>query len=127
MSKHPPKLPSSKGDGLLPPPVVPGGEIVFYQAPDGSVALNVRLVRDTLWLNLNQMAALFERDKSVISRHLRNIFREGELDRQATVAFFATVQQEGGRQVERQVEFYNLDAIISVGYRVNSRRGTQFR
>ncbi len=126
MSKRSPKPPSSKGDAPSPP-VVPEGEIVFYQAPDGSVALDVRLVRETLWLNLNQMAALFERDKSVISRHLRNIFREGELDRQATVASFATVQQEGGRQVERQVEFYNLDAIISVGYRVNSRRGTQFR
>lgn len=73
------------------------------------------------------MAALFDRDKSVTSRHLRNIYREGELEREATVAFFATVQDEGGRQVLRQVEYYNLDAIISVGYRVNSRRGTQFR
>ncbi|MFX5046104.1 hypothetical protein ABTC39_19620, partial [Acinetobacter baumannii] len=79
MSKRSPKPPSSKGDAPSPP-VVPEGEIVFYQAPDGSVALDVRLVRETLWLNLNQMAALFERDKSVISRHLRNIFREGELD-----------------------------------------------
>ncbi len=105
----------------------PGGEIVLYQAPDGSVTLDVRLERETLWLSLNQMAALFERDKSVISRHLRNIYREGELDEHATVAVFATVQEEGGRRVTRQVEYYNLDAIISVGYRVNSRRGTQFR
>ena len=105
----------------------PGGEIVLYQAPDGSVSLDVRLDRETIWLNLNQLAALFERDKSVISRHLRNIYREGELDRKATVAFFATVQDEGGRQVLRQLEYYNLDAIISVGYRVNSKRGTQFR
>jgi hypothetical protein len=73
------------------------------------------------------MALLFERDKSAISRHLRNIYREGELDMESTVAFFATVQDEGGRQVTRRVEYYNLDAIISVGYRVNSKRGTQFR
>ncbi|QCQ22124.1 virulence protein RhuM/Fic/DOC family protein [Desulfoglaeba alkanexedens] len=105
----------------------PGGEIVLYQAADGRVQLEVRLERETIWLSLNQMAALFDRDKSVISRHLRNIYREGELDRGATVAFFATVQQEGGRTVSRQVEYYNLDAIIAVGYRVNSKRGTQFR
>jgi len=103
------------------------GEVVLYRAPDGSIALDVRLEQETVWLNLNQMAALFGRDKSVISRHLRNIYREGELDREATVANFATVQLEGGREVVRQVEYYNLDAIISVGYRVNSRRGTQFR
>lgn len=90
-------------------------------------ALDVRLKAETLWLNLNQMAGLFERDKSVISRHLRNIYKTGELSRKATVAFFATVQEEGGRQVERRIEYFNLDAIISVGYRVNSRRGTQFR
>lgn len=105
----------------------PGGEIVLFQTPDGKVTLDVRLEQDTIWLSLNQMAALFERDKSVISRHLRNIYREGELDKVATVAFFATVQEEGGRRVTRQVEYYNLDAIISVGYRVNSKRGTQFR
>ncbi len=103
----------------------PGGEIVLYQAPDGRVQLDVRLERDTIWLN--QMAGLFDRDKSVISRHLRNVYESGELAREATVAFFATVQEEGGRAVTRQVEYYNLDAIISVGYRVNSRRGTQFR
>lgn len=105
----------------------PGGEVVLYQTPDGGVTLDVRVEQDTVWLNLSQMAALFERDKSVISRHLRNIYREGELDPTSTVAFFATVQQEGDRRVTRQVEYYNLDAIISVGYRVNSRRGTQFR
>lgn len=101
-----------------------GGEIVLYQAPDGSVALDVRLERETLWLNLNQMAALFQRDKSVISRHLRNIFQEGELERSSVVAFFATTAADGKTY---QVEYYNLDAIVSVGYRVNSRRGTQFR
>lgn len=105
----------------------PGGEIVLYQAPDGRVQLDVRLDRDTIWLNLNQMAGLFDRDKSVISRHLRNVYESDELARETTIAFFATVQEEGGRAVTRQVEYYNLDAIISVGYRVNSRRGTQFR
>jgi death-on-curing family protein len=105
----------------------PGGEVVLYRASDGTVTLDVRLEQETVWLSLNQMAALFERDKSVISRHLRNVFEENELDPQATVANFATVQKEGERTVTRQVEFYNLDAIISVGYRVNSKRGTQFR
>lgn len=103
------------------------GEIILYRLPDGKAALDVRLKGETLWLNLTQMAGLFERDKSVISRHLRNIYKTGELNREATVAFFATVQDEGGRQVERQIEYFNLDAIISVGYRVNSKRGTQFR
>lgn len=103
------------------------GEIILYQSPDGKAVLDVRLMGETLWLSLNQMAGLFERDKSVISRHLGNIFKTGELDRKGTVAFFATVQDEGGRRVERKIEFYNLDAIVSVGYRVNSKRGTQFR
>ena len=103
------------------------GEIVLYQGQDGTVELDVRLERESLWLSLNQIAALFERDKSVISRHLRNVYATAELDRAATVAFFATVQDEGGRTVERQVEYFNLDAILSVGYRVNSKRGTQFR
>jgi hypothetical protein len=100
---------------------------VLYRAPNGTVTLDVRLERDTIWLNLNQMARLFDRDKSVISRHLRNVFKGKELGRVSTVAFFATVQNEAGWEVTRQVEFYNLDAILSVGYRVNSKRGTQFR
>jgi hypothetical protein len=103
------------------------GEIIIYQAAQGQPDLQVRLAQDSLWLSLNQIAALFERDKSVISRHLRNVYATAELDRMATVAFFATVQNEGGRVVERQVEYFNLDAILSVGYRVNSKRGTQFR
>lgn len=103
------------------------GEIVIYQPGEGGGRLEVRLEHESLWLSLNQIAAVFERDKSVISRHLSNVFREGELDRGSTVAFFATVQDEGGRTVERQVEHFNLDMILSVGYRVNSRRGTQFR
>ncbi len=103
------------------------GEIIIYQAQDGQTAIDVKLKNDTLWLNLNQIAHLFERDKSVISRYLRNIYREGELIESSTVAKFATAQIEGKRTVFRDVEFYNLDTIISVGYRVNSHRGTQFR
>ena len=103
------------------------GEIIFYQTENGRSALDVRLEKETLWLSLNQISELFDRDKSVISRHLKNIFSEGELDSQPTVAFFATVQKEGKREVIRQVEHFNLDVIISVGYRINSKRGTQFR
>lgn len=79
---------------------------------------------ETVWLSLNQLSDLFERDKSVISRHLKKNFKEEELDRKSTVAFFATVQDEGGHSVARQIEYFNLDAILSVGYRVNSKRGT---
>jgi hypothetical protein len=85
------------------------------------MALEVRLDADTVWLNLNQMARLFGRDKSAISRHLSNVFKTRELERAATVALPATVRQEGGRPVERAVEHFNLDAILSVGYRVNSK------
>jgi hypothetical protein len=104
-----------------------GGEIAVYQTLDGEVRVDVRLERDTVWLSLTQMAELFGRDKSGISRHLRNVFESGELERAATIAKNATVQREGGRDVVRDIEFYNLDAILSVGYRVNSKRGTQFR
>ncbi len=103
------------------------GEVIIYQSAGKLPSLEVRLEQESLWLNLNQIAALFERDKSVISRHLRNVYREEELSRSSTVALFATVQTEGGRTIERQVEYFNLDAILSVGYRVNSKRGTQFR
>jgi hypothetical protein len=111
----------------LPERKVTGTEIVFYRTEDRKTRLEVRLVNETVWLSLNQIAELFQRDKSVISRHIRNIFGEGELDRSATVAYFATVQLEGEREVARQVEFFNLDVIIAVGYRVKSDRGTQFR
>jgi death-on-curing family protein len=103
------------------------GEIVIYQEDDGKTDIFVTLYQESLWLSLNQIAELFGRDKSVISRHLRKVFHDGELNREATVAFFATVQNEGGRSVERRVEYFNLDVILSVGYRVNSKRGTQFR
>jgi prophage maintenance system killer protein len=102
-------------------------QIIIYQSADGISTVDVKVEKETLWLTLNQIADLFERDKSVISRHFRNIYEEGELDRGATVAKNATVQIEGERKVDRNIEFYNLDAIISVGYRVNSKRGTQFR
>ena len=101
--------------------------IAIYQTDDGALVVDTRIEGETVWLSLNQMAELFERDKSVISRHLKKVFSEKELDEKATVANFATVQTEGDRNIERQVTYYNLDAIISVGYRVNSKRGTQFR
>jgi prophage maintenance system killer protein len=99
-------------------------QIIIYQTPDGETSLDVKLDNDTVWLSLNQLAALFERDKSVISRHLKNIFTEDELDRNSVVAKNATTAQDGKTY---EVEYYNLDAVISVGYRVNSKRGTQFR
>lgn len=102
-------------------------KIQIYQAEDGSTQIEVLFEHETVWLSLPQMATLFDRDKSVISRHLKNVFESGELVREATVAKNATVQTEGGRTVNREIEFYNLDAILSVGYRVNSRQGTQFR
>ena len=101
--------------------------IVVYKSNDGVVQLEVQLANETVRLTLSQLAMLFDRDKSVISRHLRNIYAEGELTREATVAKNATVQDESGRMVVRQIEYYNLDVIISIGYRVKSLRGTQFR
>jgi len=94
------------------------GEIIIYQTEDGRSALDIRLEKETLWLSLNQISELFNRDKSVISRHLKNIFSESELDSQSTVAFFATVQKEGKREVIRQVEYFNLDVIISICYKL---------
>ncbi|MGL5637588.1 MAG: virulence RhuM family protein, partial [Bacteroidales bacterium] len=101
--------------------------ILLYTTPDGQHKIEVNLNNDTLWLSLDQIAELFDRNKSTISRHIRNIFKDGELESQATVAKFATVQKEGTRTVERDIDYYNLDMIISVGYRVNSLRGTHFR
>ncbi|MBO4802100.1 MAG: virulence RhuM family protein [Bacteroidaceae bacterium] len=103
------------------------GQILLYQTPDGESRIEVRLQGETVWLNQEQMAEQFQRNKSTISRHINNAFEEGELTPEATVAFFATVQTEGNRQVERDIAFYNLDMIISVGYRVHSYRGVQFR
>lgn len=103
------------------------GQILLYQTPDGVSRIEVHLQGETVWLNLDQMAELFQRNKSTISRHIKNVFEEGELKPESTVAFFATVQNEGNRDVERNIAFYNLDMIISVGYRVHSYRGVQFR
>lgn len=102
-------------------------EIQIFKAQDGTTEIQVKLENETVWLNLMQLTELFKRDKSVISRHINNIFKEKELNMEATVANFATVQYEGERQVERNIEFFNLDVIISVGYRIKSQRGTQFR
>src|SRR3989304_974977 len=102
-------------------------ELILFQTEDGKTRIEVRLQGETVWLTLSQMAELFQVDKSGISRHLKNIYETGELRTEATVANFATVQHEGSRSVQRALEYYNLDAIISVGYRVNSIRGTQFR
>ncbi len=102
-------------------------EIILYRSEDGTIKIDVRVEEETVWLSLNQISDLFQRDKSVISRHIKNIFTEGELEERATVANYATVQNEGDRNVERMVTYYNLDVIISVGYRVKSLRGTQFR
>ena len=104
------------------------GQILLYQTPDGESRIEVRLQDETVWLNLDQMAELFQRNKSTISRHIKNVFEEGELRRETTVAKFATVVNRGIRgEVEDQIIFYNLDMIISVGYRVHSYRGVQFR
>lgn len=99
------------------------GHIVIFKTEDGKISVDARFDSETVWLSLDQMAALFERDKSTISRHIKNVFEEGELQQGATVANFATVQNEGTRTVERTITFYNLDMIISVGYRVHSYRG----
>ncbi len=104
-----------------------GSEIIMYQTEDGLTKIESIFDGDTVWLSAHQMAELFGRDKSTISRHIKNVFAQGELTPMATVAKFTTVQIEGNREVERQIEYYNLDVIISVGYRVKSLRGTQFR
>ena len=106
------------------------GEIVIYQTSDGSTSIDVRVKNDTVWLTQNQLATLFQRDKSVISRHIRDIFNEGELDPQVVVAKNATTTKHGaiaGKTQTHEILIYNLDVIISVGYRVKSKRGTQFR
>ena len=103
------------------------GQFLLYQTPDGDSQNEVKLQDDTVWLSLDQMAELFQRNKSTISRHIKNVLEDGELQEEATIANFATVQNEGTRKVERVIAYYNLDMIISVGYRVHSYRGVQFR
>ncbi len=105
----------------------PGGEILVYEAPDGGVRVDVRLDQDTVWLTQRQMAELFDTTPQNVVTHLRNVFSDNELEEQATSKDFLIVQIEGRRRIRRPVKHYNLDAIISVGYRVNSRRGVRFR
>ena len=102
-------------------------ELVIYESKEGDIKLDVNLENETVWLSLEQMSRLFGRDKSVISRHIKHVFDEGELDKTSTVANFATVQSEGSRSVERNIDYYNLDVVISVGYRVKSLEGVRFR
>jgi len=108
-------------------PNAPQGEFVLFQNGDGQAQVECRFEADTLWLSLNQVAMLFDRDKSVISKHLKNIYDDGELVQNATVAKYATVQIEGSREINRTIEHYNLEAILAVGYRVRSKQGVQFR
>ncbi len=115
------------GTGGGTPEPRPDHDLVIYEAPDGEARVDVRFDRETVWLTQQQMAELFGRDRSVVTRHIRNVFREGELDPEATCAKFAQVQSEGGRIVSREMEHFNLDVIISVGYRVKSLRGAWFR
>ncbi|MDT8444996.1 MAG: virulence protein RhuM/Fic/DOC family protein [Desulfuromonadales bacterium] len=102
-------------------------KVVLYQSADGEASLDVRLEKETVWLNQKQMAELFDKDTDTIGLHIRNVFKEGELEPEATTEESSVVQNEGGRDVRRKLKFYNLDIIISVGYRVKSQRGTQFR
>ncbi len=102
-------------------------KIEIYQIKDKQAVVKVQFEKDTVWLNRQQLATLFDRDIKTIGKHVNNVFKEEELEKSATVAKFAIVQKEGDRTIERQIEYYNLDVIISVGYRVKSKQGTQFR
>ena len=103
------------------------GEIVIYTSEDGSVSLDTKLENETIWLTQDMMTKLFETTKQNISLHINNIYKDEELDKTSTVKDFLTVRKEGNRTVSRNIEYYNLDMIIAVGYRVNSKRATQFR
>ena len=102
-------------------------EVLLYQDRDGVIKVDVRLEDETVWLTQAQICELFQKSKATISEHIKNVFEEGELDAMSTVRNFRTVQKEGSREVERNIDYYNLDVIISVGYRVKSPQGTQFR
>jgi hypothetical protein len=102
-------------------------EILIYQNSEGNIKIDVRLEEESVWLTQAQLCELFQKSKATISEHIMNVFEEGELDASATVRNIRTVQIEGKREVERAIDYYNLDVIISVGYRVKSPQGTQFR
>ncbi len=104
-----------------------GTELAIFQSEDGVVSLNTVVKDDTIWINRNQMAELFNRDVKTIGKHIANALKEELSNENSTVAIFATVQKEGDRDVERYIEYYNLDMIISIGYRVKSKRGIEFR
>ena len=108
-------------------PALPTGEIVLYQTEDGRTRVECRFVDETLWLSQALIAELFQKDVRTVNEHLQNIYEEGEIEEQATIRKFRIVRREGPREVEREIEHYNLDAILAVGYRVRSERGTQFR
>ena len=108
------------------PTIVEKGEIVLYQ-PDESIRLEVRIEDETVWLSQAQMAELFGTNRQAITKHIKNIYETGELDREATSSILELLQKEGNRNVKRKIEFYNLDTIISVGFRVNTRQGILFR
>jgi len=103
------------------------GEIIIYQSPEGGVNLDVRLEQETIWLSQKQMSKLFAKDVRTINEHIANLFNEGELEREPTIRKFRIVRREGTRNVQREIEHYNLDVVISVGYRVKSQQGVQFR
>ena len=103
------------------------GEIIIYKSDDGSVSLDVKLEQDTIWLTQDMIVKLFDSSKANISEHISHIFQDEELDKISTVRKFRTVRKEGGRNVSRELEYYSLDMIIAVGYRVNSKKATQFR
>ena len=105
----------------------PASSLLLYQSADGQSRIDVRLLDDTVWLSQAQMAELFQKSVPTINEHIANVYDEGELHPEATIRNFRIVQTEGAREVTREVNFYNLDVIISVGYRVKSPRGTQFR
>jgi hypothetical protein len=121
MKKTEKTLPTAQGNGPA------GGEILLYQTEDGETRVEVRLQEETVWLSQKQLADLFQKDVRTINEHIKNIYEEGELLPEGTIRKFRIVQKEGSREVSRQVDHYNLDVIISTGYRVRSHRGTQFR
>ncbi len=102
-------------------------EIIIYQKPEGNIKIDVRLEEETVWLTQEQMATLFGKGRSTVAEHIANVFEEGELEQNRTCRKFRQVRMEGNREVEREIDHYNLDVIISVGYRVKSLQGTQFR
>ena len=102
-------------------------KIAIYQSDDGEIKISARVESDTIWLTQQQMAELFKTDRTTLNKHIKNIIKEGELDKESTCANFAQVQKEGSRNVSRKLIYYNLDMIISVGYRVKSKIATKFR